>query len=131
GDIINKAQREQKEKIMQILEVSEAEADEIMQCDKAIDRGERVYFDLSPEAEKQAKKLANVTTRKKPTVYNFNKRERKANVTKADIIAFLAEKLTEYGGENLEITNKERMIAFGFNGENYEVTLIQKRKSKK
>ena len=116
---------------MQILEVSEAEADEIMQCDKAIDRGERVYFDLSPEAEKQAKKLANVTTRKKPTVYNFNKRERKANVTKADIIAFLAEKLAEYGGENLEVTNKERMIAFGFNGENYEVTLIQKRKAKK
>ena len=127
----------QKERIMRVLDVSAEEADEILKADKAIDRGERVSFDLSPEQEKIAKKFANVDTkkRKKPTVYNLNARgkARKENPTKASIIAELAKFLTENSEnacEMVEITNKERQIAFKIGENAYELTLVQKRKPK-
>ena len=127
----------QKERIMRILDVSAEEADEILKADKAIDRGERVPFDLSPEQEKMAKKFANVDTkqRKKPTVYNLDARgkTRKENPTKASIIAELAKFLAENSEnacEMVEITNKERQIAFKIGENAYELTLVQKRKPK-
>lgn len=127
----------QKERIMRVLDVSADEADEILKTDKAIDRGERVPFDLSPEQEKMAKKFANVDTkkRKKPTVYNLDARgkARKENPTKASIIAELAKFLTETSEnacEMVEITNKERQIAFKIGENAYELTLVQKRKPK-
>ena len=127
----------QKERIMRVLDVSAEEADEILKADKAIDRGERVPFDLSPEQEKLAKKFANVDTkkRKKPTVYNLDARgkARKENPTKASIIAELAKFLTETSEnacEMVEITNKERQIAFKIGENAYELTLVQKRKPK-
>ena len=127
----------QKERIMRILNVSAEEADEILKADKAIDRGERVPFDLSPEQEKLAKKYANVDTkkRKKPTVYNLDAKgkARKENPTKASIIAELAKFLTETSEnacEMVEITNKERQIAFKIGENAYELTLVQKRKPK-
>ena len=127
----------QKERIMRVLDVSAEEADEILKADKAIDRGERVPFDLSPEKEKLAKKFANVDTkqRKKPTVYNLDARgkARKENPTKASIIAELAKFLTENSEnacEMVEITNKERQIAFKIGENAYELTLVQKRKPK-
>lgn len=127
----------QKERIMRILDVSAEEADEILKADKAIDRGERVPFDLSPEQEKLAKKFANVDTkkRKKPTVYNLDAKGkvRKENPTKASIIAELAKFLTENSEnacEMVEITNKERQIAFKIGENAYELTLVQKRKPK-
>ena len=122
----------QKENIMRVLGVSSEEADEILACDKEIDRGKRMDFDLDPETEKMAKKFANVTERK-PTVYNFTKRERKANPTKGGIIAELATFLTEnseFATENVEITNKERQIAFKIGEDSFELTLVQKRKPK-
>ena len=127
----------QKERIMRVLDVSAEEADEILKADKAIDRGERVSFDLSPEQEKIAKKFANVDTkkRKKPTVYNLDARgkARKENPTKASIIAELAKFLTENSEnacEMVEITKKERQIAFKIGENAYELTLVQKRKPK-
>ena len=127
----------QKERIMRVLSVSAEEADEILKADKAIDRGERVPFDLSPEQEKMAKKFANVDTKKRkaPTVYNLDARgkARKENPTKASIIAELAKFLTENSEnacEMVEITNKERQIAFKIGENAYELTLVQKRKPK-
>ena len=76
---------------------------------------------------------SNVTERKKPTVYDFSKRERKANPTKGGIISelhkFLVE-MSEFATESVEITNKERQIAFKIGEDAYELTLIAKRKPK-
>lgn len=114
---------------MDALHISSAEADDIMAHDKAVDQGKRTEYDLDPATEKMAKKMANVTTK---TVYNFTKRERKANPTKAGIIAELAKFLAENSEnacENVTIPNKERMIAFDIGEDSYEVTLIKKNKS--
>ena len=124
---------DQKARIMRILNCDEKEADEILACDKAIDKGERMYFDLSPEEEKQAKKFANVSTRKAPTVFKFEKKPKKENPTKAAIIAELTKFLqedSENACENVEITNKERQITFKIGENSYELTLVQKRKPK-
>lgn len=115
------------------LGMTEKEALDVIACDHEIDRGIAQEFDLDPEREKMAKKFANATTKKKPTVYDFKQRERKANPTKASIIAeiakFLAED-SENACENVEVTNKERQIAFTIGDNKYEFTLVQKRTPK-
>ena len=122
---------------MRGLGFTEEEIADIIKSDAAIDRGERVAFDLSPEKEKEAKKFANAGTRKAPTVYKLDnaegKRSRKENPTKAAIIAEIAKFLTETSEnacEMVEITNKERQIAFKIGENAYELTLVQKRKPK-
>ena len=119
----------QQEKLMRVLGCTEEEALDIISNDKAIDQGKRVDFDLDPEREKMAKKMANTGT-KRPTVYNFDTKGkiRKENPTKAGIIQYLFECLTDY--DNAVISNKERQITFSTGGENYELTLVQKRKPK-
>ena len=123
----------QKEKLMRILGCTAEEADDIIATDKMIDQGKRTPYDLDPETEKIAKKFANSREKKKPIVYDFKKRERKANPTKGGIIAELAkflEEKSEFATKSVEITNKERQIAFKIGDEAFELTLVQKRKPK-
>ena len=124
----------QLERIMRNLKCTQAEAESILAEDKRIDRGERVEFDLDPEKEKMAKKFANAKEHKKPiNLEKGGKRPKKENATKAGIIAEIAQFLMENAGfsaENVEITNKERQIAFKIGENAYELTLVQKRKPK-
>ena len=117
------------EKLMKLLKISEEEAIQLVADDKAIDRGERMSFDLSKEQEKQAKKYANVGEKTKKTERKAP--VRKENATKSGIIAEISAFLTEKGYEMVEITNKERQIAFKIGENDYELTLVQKRKAKK
>jgi hypothetical protein len=105
--------------------------------DKRIDRGEVMEWDLPPEEHKKAMKYANSDEKKKkaPTAYNFDTsgKKRKENPTKAGIIAEIATFLQEmcgFSAENVEITNKERQIAFSVGENSFELTLVQKRKPK-
>ena len=127
----------QKKRIMEALHCTEAEAEQIMADDKAIDRGQKMPFDLDKDAEKVARKYAKTGTRKAPVTYKLDntggKRSRKENPTKASIISELA-KFLEHDSENacveVDITNKERQIAFKIGENAYELTLVQKRKPK-
>ena len=118
----------QLERIMKNLKCSKTEAEAILAEDKKIDRGERVAFDLDPQAEKQAKKYANAGTR----TAKEGKTARKApeNPTKEGVITAVAHFLTENGYNSVEITNKTRQIAFNIGEDAYELTLIAKRKPK-
>ncbi len=121
---------------MRGLGFTEEEIADVLKCDEQIDKGAKL-FELSPEQEKASKKARNAGTRKAPPVYQLDntggKRSRKENPTKAGIIAELAKFLTETSEnacENVEITNKERQIAFKIGENDYELTLVQKRKPK-
>lgn len=117
------------QRIMKNLKCTEEEAKEILRADKAIDRGERMAFDLDPAKEKEAKKMANTGTRK---VTNAPvERKRKENPTKATIIAEITQFLIEKGYDSVEILNKERQIALKVGENDFEITLTQKRKAKK
>lgn len=127
------AEDKRKVKACMALGMTEKEALDVVDCDHEIDRGIAQEFDLDPEREKMAKKFANATTKKKPTAYQFTQRERKSNPTKASIIAEIAKFLTdesENACENVVITNKERQISFSIGDNQYEFTLVQKRKPK-
>lgn len=120
----------QKQAIMRILRCSEEEAEQIMADDKDIDRGAKKEWDLSDGEHKKAMKRANATEHKKPT--EPVKRERKANPTKREVIAGIADYLAKCDilTENVAITNPERVIAFEIGDEKFEITLTQKRKPK-
>lgn len=130
---------------------SDAQIEEMLEDDKATDRGVIHEWDLSPEEHKKAMKYANVDEHKKPakkpaeptataerkapTVYNWNTegKKRKENPTKAQIISEVADflrKHSECACENVIITNKERQISFICGDNSYEFTLVQKRKPK-
>ena len=118
---------------MRKLGYSDFQIEEMLEDDKAIDRGEKMEWDLSAEEHKKAMKTANATEHKKPAVYKFDKRERKANMPKQEIINGIFEYLTQncaFCPQNVTILNKERQISFEFADEKFEITLTQKRKPK-
>jgi len=124
----------QKERIMKALKVSAEEAQAILDYDKQVDRTTSgLEFDLTKEeakaAIKQAHKGQERTKKSAPTVYKFDKRERKANLPKQEIIGKLFECLNGFT-ENANVTNKEREIAFTLGDNTFTVTLTQKRKPK-
>lgn len=118
---------------MKTLDIPEAEAIQLVMDDKAVDKGEKL-FELSAEQKKVAKKYAGTGTKKR-TVYKFDTtKKKKENPIKQKIIAeierFLNEN-SEISAENVQITNAERQIFFQIGSNDYELTLVQKRKAKK
>ena len=106
------------------------EAIDIIETDKIIDKGGRTQYDLTKEEEKVAMKISGVNERKAKSADNKRGKVRAENPTKADLIQFLFEKLQEYDCQNLNILNKERQIAFSVGENDFELTLVQKRKPK-
>lgn len=116
--------------LVDLLGCSMVEAQQIIEDDKKIDKGERLPFDLSKEDEKKALKLANVKEHKKPAVYKFDKRERKADTTKEGVIQQVFDFLNENGYEGVNILNPSKLIGFRIGEDDYEFNLIRKRKKK-
>ena len=105
------------QKLMKSLNISREEAIDLIEEDKRIDKGEKLY-ELDPELEKGAKK-ARQADRKKTEV----KRERKPKPEKAEICSAMMEGLAELGVAEFNSTNPEREFVFSHNGTKYKVTL--------
>lgn len=118
---------------MKVLDIPEAEAIQLVMDDKAVDKGKKL-FELSAEQKKVAKKYAGTGTKKR-TVYKFDTaKKKKENPVKQKIIAEIGRFLNENSeicAEMVQITNAERQIAFKIGENDYELTLVQKRKAKK
>ena len=115
------------------LGLTDEEIAEVLADDKKVDRGEKLW-ELTDEQKKVAKAMTviDTKTKKAPTVYKFEKKtNRKENTTKSAIIAEIDDFFNEKGYDLVEITNKERQIAFKVGENDYELTLVQKRKPKK
>ena len=65
--------------------MTEAEAEETLLYDEAVEKGESTEYDLTAEQAKVAKKYTAVDTKKR-TEYTFTKKERKPNETKRELI---------------------------------------------
>ena len=92
------------------------EAKQVLEDDKRIDRGEKL-FELTEEQKQAERKAKNVDVK---TVYNFQKRERKADNDKREILGLLLDRLDEY---NPQVVNPEREFLFTYNGKKYKVVL--------
>ena len=125
---------EKVKEIMRLLDCTEEEALDVIRTDEIIDKGGRTEYDLPIAEEKAALKMGRVDERKAKSADNKRGKVRAENPTKSGIISEIAEFLTEksqFACENVEITNKERQIAFKIGENAYEITLVQKRKPKK
>lgn len=107
------------QKLMKSLNISREEAIDLIEEDKRIDRGEKLY-ELDPELEKGAKKARQADRKKSDTP---TKRERKPKPEKAEICSAMIDGLKELGVEEFTINNPEREFVFTHNGTKYKVTL--------
>ena len=110
---------------MRKLGYSEAQIAEMLEDDKAIDRGEKMEWDLSESEHKQAMKRANATEHKKPAT--AVKRERKVNSDKAELMERIYSTIAEVADSMGEIVN-ERELTFVHNAQKFKVTLAMPRK---
>ena len=110
------------------LGMSEAEARQVLEDDKRIDRGEKMPFDLSKDKERETRQYRQAD--RKPFVPNLTPRERKPNEPKREIIRAIEEMLScsELQADDVAITNPERQIDFSYNGVKYRVVLSAPRK---
>ena len=117
------------ERNMELLDISREEATQMLEDDKRIDKGEKL-FTLTPEQEKASKKARQADRKKKTTVYKFDtsKRKKPENKGKQAIITALTESVENLGAENLEVTNNEREFFFELNGTKYKIVLSMPRK---
>lgn len=104
---------------MRKMGMSEEEIADVLESDKRIDKGEKL-FELDPELEKSAKKARQAD--RKLTAYNFQKRERKADNDKREIIQCINDALCCLV-DNVEVINPEREILFIYNEKKYKVVL--------
>lgn len=120
---------------MEKLECSEWEAEEIIANDEIIDKGGKAPYESDVPTKKGRNNLIGGKTIKKGMEgYKPTKRTLKPNETKETLIAEIAEfltKLSQKTCENVEITNKNNKIAFKCGENNYELSLVEKRKPKK
>ena len=112
--------------IMNKLDCTEEEALEMLADDDAIDHGEKL-FELTPEQQKVSKAARSVD-RKPAAPGEKNKRTRKEDPTKRQLIADIRVLLEGLGAENMEVTNIERQLDFCIDGRKFRVVLSAPRK---
>ena len=109
------------------LGLSAEEIADVLIADRKIDQGEKL-FELSDEQKQVVKKMSGTGTK---TVYQFQKREHKADNDKRfliDAVYWLLTADISHSGDNVcadnvEIVNPEREILFTYNGKKYKITL--------
>lgn len=116
--------------LMRTLELTEEEAIQTW-----LDDNDYTTNEVVEELTKKAKVNGTTKIRARENIENKKTtRERKENPTKALIIAEIYKKLAEIDGiSQLKVENKEKLVTFSLNGNNYKLDLVQKRaeKSKK
>lgn len=112
------------EKLMRVLNLTEQEALEVIECDKRIDRGEKL-FELT-EDQKVAEKQARLTGERQTT--KTTKREKKVDNQKQDIIATMVGSIINVFGVRVDVVNEEREFEFELNDRKFKVVLSCPRK---
>ena len=117
---------------MKVNKCDREEAIDLIKYDIAVEEGEETEYDLTKEQAEVVKTMMRKTDHAKQD--GKVKRERTPHELKEAIIAELAEFLREDAQgqvyEEVEITNKSRMIAFAVGDKRFELTLIEKRPPK-
>ena len=95
-------------------------AKQVLLDDERIDKGEKL-FEQTAEQKANSKKYRQGD--RKPTVYKLDKRERKADTDKRQLIALLNASIEEIADNEPTVTNIERQIDFEFRGRRFRVVL--------
>ena len=103
---------------------SDAEIADMLACDKAIDQGKKMPWDLSDEDHKKAIKQANAGEKKEGAKKPKKVKENPGKQMIISEIAQTLEKISDFVG----IVNPEREISFQIDGVTYKLTLSVPRK---
>ena len=103
-------------KLMKLTNSTREEVLDMLDCDKRIDRGEKL-FELDEELKAGAKK-ARQAERKPTTV----KREKKEDVTKQELVSAMLMAILPLC-DSYSVANAEREFSFVKDGKKYKVTL--------
>ena len=110
-------------KAMLKLGLTEAEIQQVLEDDKRIDKGEKL-FELTAEQEKASKQARQAD--RKPTVYKLDntagKRSKKADEDKATLMNALFTAILPMC-DTYEVTNAEREFLFTSHGRKFKVVL--------
>lgn len=109
--------------IMEKLECTEEEALQMLEDDKAIDRGAKM-FELSPEQAKASKDARSVD--RKPTEQKA-KREKKVDADKHEIFQALDDEMCNVC-DNVEVLTQDRELLVWYNDRKFKITLSCPRK---
>lgn len=113
------------QKLMEVLDLTEDEAKQLIADDEAIDKGEKL-FELSQEG-KQVEKRMRQADRKVDAYGKTTKRERKADEDKAHLLNVLFSAILPLC-DTYEVTNGEREFSFTYHEKKYKVVLSAPRK---
>lgn len=111
--------------LMEVLDITEDEAKQLIADDEAIDKGEKL-FELSQEG-KQIEKKMRQADRKVDAYGKATKRERKADEDKAFLLNELFKVILPIC-DTYEIANGEREFSFTYHEKKYKVVLSAPRK---
>jgi molecular chaperone GrpE (heat shock protein) len=103
--------------LMKALSISREQAIQLLEDDKRIDKGEKL-FELDPELEKGAKKARQAD--RKPT--ERKPREKKEDNDKQTIISKFLNAILPIV-DSYEVANAEREFSFRYKGKKYKVVL--------
>lgn len=120
-------------KMMKSLDCTRDEAIELLEYDEDVEKNRSTEYDLTEEQKKVAKKYTKADRKKTVNAYGKTvTRERKPDEDKQIIIDLLytALKVADDDFSNLEIANKEKLITFTYNGNDYKLDLVKHRKKK-
>lgn len=113
-----------------IQKFTKEELEELKEYDKMVDRAKAsdiLPYDLNKEQKQIARSMTQADRDKTTkTVYNFNKRERKANDDKRFLIELLKNAFEEVA--EVVVNNPEREVEFVYNDKKYKVVLSAPRK---
>ena len=109
-----------KEKALQRLGLTDEEIADVIETDKRIDKGEKL-FDLPPDLEKGSKKARNSGN---CNGYTKPKREKKVDEDKRHLINLLFDGVNDNAkAYNFQVINAEREFVFEYNNKKYKVVL--------
>lgn len=114
---MTQAEKMQMQRIMENLDCDEETAKEIMETDKRIDKGEKL-FELPEELKQGAKKARSAGNCNGYTKAN---REKKADLEKGKLIGDLLDGIPY--AEDVKIVNCEREFTFTFRGRKFKIVL--------
>lgn len=117
---------------MKSLDLTEAEAREMLEADAEIDKGADL-FPLTAEQEKASKQARATGTRK--TEYQFSKRERKPDMDKRELVELVRNALQNPDVDfdpvsDISVTNVERQLDFTYHDRKFRIILSAPRAPK-
>lgn len=123
NNIVNGKKYTDKELALFALGLTEKEVAEVIEADKKIDKGEKL-FELSAEGKEAEKKYKNCGTRTVKSPYGQTlQKEKKTDAEKTAIVEALCFAVSPFADDTIQVINAEREIEFVHNGRKFKIVL--------